>query len=198
MLWLSCEGQVDVWELFSQNSYLSAILGRHGLVVAATVDIRTKKTESFSPQLLQGFWSKLKEKESLRLSCCLRLLPPKTRSRKKSKGNGTVCAWPWQSIKSLTLNISLFWDQNQEEFWWLKKCTIPSEQYHCQWSFLRGKKPKGILHNVLATSHHHLSWYQPRVSMWFQRNGKSEQFLETAYQRERLFQFKRHSIGSMR
>ena len=62
VLWLSCEGQIDVWELFSDNSYLSAILGRHGLLVAATVDIRTKKTESFSPQLLQGFWSKLKEK----------------------------------------------------------------------------------------------------------------------------------------
>ena len=62
MLWLSCEGQIDVWELFSDNSYLSAILDRQGLVVAATVDIRTKETESFSPQLLHGFWSKLKEK----------------------------------------------------------------------------------------------------------------------------------------
>ena len=60
MLWLSCEGEIDVWELFSDNSYLSAILDRQGLLVAAPVDLRTKKTESFSPQLLQGFWSKLK------------------------------------------------------------------------------------------------------------------------------------------
>ena len=49
MLWLSCEGQIDVWELCSDNSYLSAILDRQGLLVAATVDIRTKKTENFSP-----------------------------------------------------------------------------------------------------------------------------------------------------
>ena len=60
-LWLSCEGQIDVWEPFSDNSYLSAILNRQGLLVAAPVELRTKKTESFSPQLLQGFWSKLKK-----------------------------------------------------------------------------------------------------------------------------------------
>ena len=62
VLWLSCEGQIYVWELFSDISHLSAILDRQGLLVAATVDLRTKKTESFSPQLLQGFWSKLKKK----------------------------------------------------------------------------------------------------------------------------------------
>ena len=28
VLWLSGEGQIDVWELFSDNSYLSAILDR--------------------------------------------------------------------------------------------------------------------------------------------------------------------------
>ena len=37
VLWLSFEGQMDVWELFSDNIYLSAILDRQ---------------ESFSPQLL--------------------------------------------------------------------------------------------------------------------------------------------------
>ena len=32
LLWRSCEGRTDVWELFSDNSYLSAILDRtHGL-----------------------------------------------------------------------------------------------------------------------------------------------------------------------
>ena len=60
--WLSCEDQTDVWELFSVDSYLSAILDRQGLMVAAPVDLRTKKVESFSPQLLQGFWSKREKK----------------------------------------------------------------------------------------------------------------------------------------
>ena len=62
VLWLSCEGQIDVWVMFSDNSYLSAILDRQGLLVAAAVDFRKKGVESFSPQLLQGFWSKLMEK----------------------------------------------------------------------------------------------------------------------------------------
>ena len=61
VLWLSFEGQMDVWELFSDNSCLSATLDRQGLSVAVPVDFRTKKTESFSPQLLKGFWAKLKK-----------------------------------------------------------------------------------------------------------------------------------------
>ena len=57
VLWLSCRG----WELFSDNSYLSDILDRQGLMVAAPVDLRRNKADSFSPQALQGFWSKIKK-----------------------------------------------------------------------------------------------------------------------------------------
>ena len=60
--WLSCEGSINICELFSDNSYLSAILDRQGLLVAAPTDLGTKKAESFSPQLLQNFWLKLKKK----------------------------------------------------------------------------------------------------------------------------------------
>ena len=60
VLWLSCGAQIDVWELFSDNSHLSAIFDRQGLLIAPT-DLRTKKAESFSPQLLQGFWFELKK-----------------------------------------------------------------------------------------------------------------------------------------
>ena len=56
VLWLSCEAQIDVWEMFSDNSHLSAILDRQGLQVAAPLDLRTKKAERFSPHLSQGFW----------------------------------------------------------------------------------------------------------------------------------------------
>ena len=42
VLWLSCEGQIDVWEKFSDNSSLSAILDRQGLQVAAPLDLGTK------------------------------------------------------------------------------------------------------------------------------------------------------------
>ena len=49
---------------FSDSAYLSAILDRQGLLVAAPVELRTNNIESFSPQLLLGFWSKAQEKES--------------------------------------------------------------------------------------------------------------------------------------
>ena len=62
VLWLSCEGQIDVWELFSDNFCLSAIFDRQGLMVAAPVDFRRKKAVGFSPQVLQGFLSKVKKK----------------------------------------------------------------------------------------------------------------------------------------
>ena len=64
VLWLSFESQIDVWELFSDNSYLSAIFDLQGLMVAVPVDLRTKKAESFSLHALQGFWSKIKTKKS--------------------------------------------------------------------------------------------------------------------------------------
>ena len=42
VLWLSCEGQIDVWELFSDNSYFSAILDRQGLLGAAPTELTRK------------------------------------------------------------------------------------------------------------------------------------------------------------
>ena len=41
---------------------MSAILDRQGLQVAAPIDLRTKRAESFSPQVIQGFWQKLEKK----------------------------------------------------------------------------------------------------------------------------------------
>ena len=64
VLWLCCEGQIDVWEMFSDNSCLNAVLDRQAPRVAAPIDLRTKKAESFSPQLLQVFWPKLKKKKN--------------------------------------------------------------------------------------------------------------------------------------
>ena len=66
VLWLSCEGQEEVWELFSDNSHLSAILDWQGLMVLAPVHQRTRKAEDFSLQALQGFLVKDKKKRTLR------------------------------------------------------------------------------------------------------------------------------------
>ena len=95
VLWLSFEGQKGVWELFSDNSYLSAILDRQGLSVAAPVDLRTKKRESFWPQLSQGFWSKLKKKNPKTVV----MYPNVTTKNSKKKANhmATVLFVPGRS-----------------------------------------------------------------------------------------------------
>ena len=56
VLWHSCDGQTDVWELFSDNSYLSVILDRQGLVVAVPVDLRTKKVETKYTKKKEVIW----------------------------------------------------------------------------------------------------------------------------------------------
>ena len=69
--------------------------------------------------------------------------------------------------------------------------TPPSEKYRCHGPSCVARNPIRIF-ITLATSYNHLSSHQPCVSMWFQRNGKSDQFLETVYPRRKWFQFERH------
>ena len=146
MLWLSFEGQREVWELFSDNSYLSAILDRQGLLVAAPVELRTKKAESFSPQLLQGFWSKLKKKNPK-----IVVMSP-TVTRKSFKQKEVV----WQQYH-FCLSVAehqiggkhfLILGRGLGKIWWLKKVQYHPKKYHCQWTLLRGTKPKWIFHNL--------------------------------------------------
>ena len=62
VLWLSCEGQINVWELFPDKSSLSAIIDQQGLLVAAPIDLRTKKAEISFHSCCMAFGSKLKNK----------------------------------------------------------------------------------------------------------------------------------------
>ena len=62
VLWLSCEGQADVWEMFQDNSLLSAILDRQGLRVPAPIDLRTKKAEILFTTATAGILVQAQEK----------------------------------------------------------------------------------------------------------------------------------------
>ena len=48
---------------------------------------------------------------------------------------------PWR------VHIFSRWDQNQERLGVWKKVQHLQKKYNCQWTLLRGKKPKWILHN---------------------------------------------------
>ena len=130
VLSLFCESQIDVLELFSDN-YLSAILDRQGILVAAPIDLRTKKAESFSPQLLQGFWSKLKIKNPN-----IVVMSP-TVTTKNSKHKEVK----WQQY-CLCLAVAEYEIRGGKRFlilgpvstklWWLKKVQYLQKKYHYQ------------------------------------------------------------------
>ena len=115
-------------------------------MAAAPVDLGTKKAESFSPQLLQGFWSKLKKKYPK-----IVVMSP-TVSTKNSKQKEVI----WQQYR-LCLGVAeyqilggkhfLIWRPESGKIWWLKKVQNLQKKYHYQWILLHGKKPKWIFHN---------------------------------------------------
>ena len=120
VLWLSCEGKIDVCELFCDNSYLSAILDRQRLLVAAPVDLRTKKTESFSPQRLKGFWAKLKIKNT---NIVVTYPTVTTKNSKKNSQKATVLSVLGRSRipKSLVGKHLLTLGPESGKIWWMKK-----------------------------------------------------------------------------
>ena len=108
VLWLSCEGQTDVWEMFSDNFCLSAILVRQGLPVAATIDLRTKKAESFSPQLLH-FWHKLKKKNPKIVA-----MAPTVDTKRVQKERSGMATVPLVHGRGRTSNS---WRKTLPDFW---------------------------------------------------------------------------------
>ena len=133
-------------------SYLTAILGRHGLMDAAPADLK-KKAECFSPQLLQGFWSMLKTKDVV----MVQLSSLNTLTKKKSYGNIIVCSWPWQSIRSSAVSIFFFWDPNHERFGGWRRYNTFRKSSIASGTLLRGKNPSGCF-IIFAISYNHLSF----------------------------------------
>ena len=143
MLWLSCEGQTDVWELFSDNSYLSAILDQQGRMVAAPVDLRTKKAEGFSPQALQGFWSKIKIKNPKIVMMSPTVFNKYTNQKEAIKQQYRLCL-AIAEYQILGGKHFLILGPESGKIWWLKKVQYLQKKYHCQWTLLRGRQPKGF------------------------------------------------------
>ena len=82
VLWHSGGGQSDVWELFSDNSFLSAILDRQGLSVASP-----KIQKVFHHSCCRAFDQSSKNNNSRMV-----VTPPTVTTKKVT--------WPWQNIKS--------------------------------------------------------------------------------------------------
>ena len=128
VLWPSCDGQTDVWELFSDNSYLSVILDRQGL----------ENKESW--ELLTTGTTRLLVKDENKESQGRCDVSDGVNQVHKAKGSFlvTVCARPQQNIKILGVNISLFCDLSKQNL-------VVEEGTR---ALLRGTQPKWIFHNV--------------------------------------------------
>ena len=91
---------MDVGELCSDNSYLSAILDRQGLMFAPPADQRTKKAEGFSPQALQSIWSKIKLKNP-KIVVMSHLSLRNTLTKGGYMATLPICAWRTRVRKDL-------------------------------------------------------------------------------------------------
>ena len=176
--------------LFSDSSYLSAILDRQGLSVARPVDLVTKNTESFSPKLLQGFWSSNKEKNPK----IVVMSPPVTTQNSKQK----EVIWQQYCLclavaeyQILGGNILYFGTR-------IRKDLVVKNRYNTN---RRSTTAAG--HSCVArnASGFFIIWAISYVLLdWCRSNGmaSTSSSWRLYVQSKRLFQFKRHSIGNMR
>ena len=116
---------------------------------------------------------------------CPRLLLFKTFSKKKSYGNSTVWGLVVAEYQIRGGKHFFFSETRIRNDLVAEKAHDFQRKYHCNWTLFRGMKPKWFF-IILVTYCNHLSSYQPRVSRCFQRNGRSEQFSEIVFQRQKV------------
>ena len=177
VLWLSCEGHTDVWDLFSEKYHLSAILYLETLTKSPEIAVVTSAQFSW----FEGYWGggvRGGYLKSLSIKDTEIGVTSPTVATKDTQQNDVI----WQPYhvclavaehQILERKHFLLWVPESGKIWWLKKVQYLKKKYHCKWTLLRGRKPKWISHN--------LSSYEALVSIWFQRNGKSDQPLEIVY-----------------
>ena len=144
VLWFSCEGKIDVWELFSDNSYLSAILDRQGISGCSPGRPQNQEDWELLTTTTASLLVKAQEKESQ--DCCdvTDCYHQKLQAKKNHMatvsfvlGCGRVSN-PWE------VSIFSFWDQNQKRFGGWRIYNTLRKSTTANGHSVRGKKPKWI------------------------------------------------------
>ena len=130
-LFYTCEG--NSWEMFSDNSHLSAILDRQGLRVATPVDLRTKKTETFYTTVTAGLLVRTKEKSKDR--CDVPNVATKSCKQQEVTRQQHRSCLAVQNNKSLAENTS--WRPETEEFGGWRMYKISRKMPQPQMDFLQ-------------------------------------------------------------
>ena len=140
VLWLSCEGQINVWELFSGNSHLIAILDEDSwLQHQQTLEPRKKRTShhSYCKSLCQS--SRKKDPKIVVMSPTVTTNNFKQKEVKRQQYRLCLAVKEYQI---LGCKHFLLLGPESGKIWWLKKVQYLQKKYLCQWTLLRGKKPK--------------------------------------------------------
>ena len=135
-------------ELLSLTILIWALsLDRQGLLVAAPVNLRTKKNRKLLTIAIAGLLSNLKEKNPKIVVIAPTVTTQNSQQKEVIWQQCCLCL----SVAGYQIlgGVHIFsrWDQNQERFGVWKKVQHLQKKYNCQWTLLRGKKPKWILHN---------------------------------------------------
>ena len=103
--------------------------------------------ESLLPQLLQGFWSRLKKKSPNIVG----MSPTVTTKNSKQK----EVMWQPYRLRLAVAEYPILGGKHfltlgpkSGKMWWMTKVQYLQKKYHCQWTLFRGKKPKWIFHNL--------------------------------------------------
>ena len=177
-VWLSCEGQADVWEMCSGNSHLSAILDRQGLLVAAPVDLRRKQADKFYTRANAGLLVQAKETESQDRcdvsDCC----------NEELQATSTISAWPWQNTNPWRRTLPDFGTRNRKDLV-VEEGTISAERVPLPMDLPAWRKTQSGFFTILAICYDRHNQSQSRVSEWFLHSGKFGPYLETENPRQR-------------
>ena len=197
VLWLSCEGQTDVWELFSDDSFFEC----HPWSTRTYGCSPNRSENKESWMLLTTGIARLLVKDQKKESQDSCDVPdgflPHTPTRKKPYDNSTVCVWPQQNINSSVVETFPYFRTRIRKDLVVEECTLSEEVPLPMCPHAWQENPSGFSINI-AIFYNRLSSYQLRVSEWFQRNGKYGQFLEMVCPRQNGFQFVRHNNGNIR
>ena len=93
---------------------------------------RTKKAESFSLQLLQGFWSKLKKKNPENRWDVPDCYYDELQANRSHMATVPFVLGCCRASKPWRQTLSYFWRLEPGKIWWLKKVLYLQKKYHCQ------------------------------------------------------------------
>ena len=141
--------------LWGPNRCVGAVLGHfpfechtwsNGLMVAAPVDLGTKKSEGLSSQVLQGFWSKININITKIVVMSPTVFSECTNQKEVIWQHHRLCL-AIEEYQILGGKHFLILGPESGKIWWLKTVQYLQKKYHCQWTLLRRRQPEWIFHN---------------------------------------------------